>query len=88
MATTHESSAPTGPMSSWALPMAATILVAGSLVFWTWLGMFWLASRPAPSAPIVIYMPAGADVADIKRLPVALVQRASAPEEVRNVATD
>ena len=46
---------------SWTLPIAATILVAGSLVFWTCLGLFWLAIRQSPSRPIVIWMPPAAD---------------------------
>ena len=45
------------PLASWALPATAAVLVAGSLVFWTCLGLFWLAARPNTPQPIVVWMP-------------------------------
>jgi hypothetical protein len=70
---------------SWALPIAATILVAGSLVFWTCVGTLWLAARPAPQAPIVIYMPAGTGVPQAEGSPI--VSQPPAVEDNRHVAT-
>ncbi len=60
MATATDSSSPTNSASTWALPLAATILVAGSLAFWTVAGVVWLATRPAPPTPVVVYLPPGA----------------------------
>ncbi len=54
MATATDSSSPTNSASTWALPLAATILVAGSLAFWALAGVVWLATRPAPQPPIVV----------------------------------
>jgi hypothetical protein len=48
---------PISASNSWALPIAATILVAGSLLFWSCLGLLWLATRQSPQQPIVIWMP-------------------------------
>ena len=39
----------------WALPIATSILVVGSLAFWTLLAAIWLASRPQEAQPVVIF---------------------------------
>jgi hypothetical protein len=53
-------------LGSWALPAAAIILVAGSLLFWACVGLVWLATHQPPQQPIVIWMPhaAGSSAAD------------------------
>lgn len=56
MATVTDTSSSASILQSWALPLAATILVAGSLVFWAMLGMVWLAARPVPQPPIVVLL--------------------------------
>ena len=48
-------------LNSLAVPLAATILVGGSLLFWTCVGVLWLAARPATQQPIVIWMPPAAE---------------------------
>jgi hypothetical protein len=56
--------------TSWALPLAAMILVAGSLVFWACVGLFWLAIRQpqSPDQPIVIWVsPAAGSAANDER---------------------
>jgi hypothetical protein len=86
MATVRETSPSAGTTHPWALPLAAIILVAGSLAFWTCVGALWLAARPAPQAPIVIYMPAEA-AASAERSDVTSVPSPSATEEHHDVAT-
>jgi hypothetical protein len=50
-----------GTLNSWAVPIAATILVGGSLLFWAWAGLLWFVARPAAQQPIVIWMPPAAE---------------------------
>ena len=44
-------------IEAWVWPAVAAVVVAGSIVFWALLGMFWLANRLAQQPSIVIWMP-------------------------------
>jgi hypothetical protein len=68
-------------LGSWALPAAAAILVAGSLLFWTCVGLVWLASRPASQAPIVIWMPPATSSSVPDQASTAQLQTASVPRD-------
>ncbi len=68
-------------VGSWALPIAAAILVAGSLMFWTCLGLVWLASRPATQQPIVIWMPTAASSDIVQQANHFQPRPANAPQD-------
>jgi hypothetical protein len=38
---------------SWVWPLTAAIVIGGSILFWCFVGLFWLALRPVPQ-PVVI----------------------------------
>jgi hypothetical protein len=54
---TYESEHPR-PLEPWVWPMTAAIVVSGSLVFWSLVGMFWLATHPARQATVIWMQPA------------------------------
>jgi hypothetical protein len=43
------------PANAWVWPLTAAIVMGGSILFWSLVGLFWLAARP-PEPPIVIRM--------------------------------
>ena len=47
-------------LETWVWPMTAAIVVSGSLVFWSLVGMFWLAVHPTRQATVIWMQPAAA----------------------------
>ena len=80
MAPLPKNSNSVGAGNSWALPIAATILVAGSLLFWTCIGLFWLATRQPAQQPIVIWMPPSANATAAEPVSPMQLQRIIVPE--------
>jgi hypothetical protein len=67
--------------NTWAIPIAATILVAGSLLFWSCIGLLWLAARQPPQAPIVIWMPPAANSSTAGQSNASQFSTASMPQD-------
>ena len=66
--------------NTWALPLAAIILVAGSLLFWTCIGLLWLATRQPAQQPIVIWMPPSVNANTAEPVSPIQLKRIIAPE--------
>jgi hypothetical protein len=67
-------------LDSWALPIAATIVVAGSLIFWLCVGLLWLAAREQPQQPIVIWIPSATGPPDVGAKVTPSLHTAAAPK--------
>jgi ABC-type phosphate transport system auxiliary subunit len=72
----------------WVWPVTAGIVVTGTLMLCTLLGMFWLVARPARQAPVVIWMPAPADVTSSVQPPSPRVQVVHSAKEENHVAAN
>lgn len=44
----------------WVWPAVAAVLVVGSLLFWSLLGVLWLATRSQDSRPVIVYVQSAA----------------------------
>lgn len=66
MALKSETAAPAAPLrltDAWIWPLTAAIVIGGSILFWCFVGLFWLAVRPMPQ-PVVIRVTQGESTND------------------------
>jgi hypothetical protein len=48
------------PVETWVWPLTAAIVVGGSILFWSLVGLFWIATHPAEKAVVIWMAPAEA----------------------------
>jgi len=46
-----------GQSDPWIWPITAVIVMGGSILFWTFVGLFWLATHPAQRSVVVLMPP-------------------------------
>jgi hypothetical protein len=65
------------PIEAWVWPMTAAIVLGGSILFWSFAGLFWLATHPTERSVVIWMTP---DVANTEARHDALIPKATFDE--------